>query len=108
MTVIFDDSMDKYLVRQLVAERINQVGSRIPAGLQDRASDVVVRDGLGLPQNVAVSALAMPREEILPHNKNCLLKNPGIGAFYDDDPFACTFYHVMTLLSRQRFYLFPV
>ena len=34
VTVIFDDSMDKYLVRQLVAERISQVQSRIPAGLQ--------------------------------------------------------------------------
>ena len=34
VTVIFDDSMDKYLVRQLVAERLNQVQSRIPAGLQ--------------------------------------------------------------------------
>ena len=34
VTVIFDDSMDKYLVRQLVAERINQVQGRIPAGLQ--------------------------------------------------------------------------
>ena len=34
VTIIFDDSMDKYLVRQLVAERLNQVQSRIPAGLQ--------------------------------------------------------------------------
>ena len=34
VTMIFDDSMDKYLVRQLVAERLNQVQSRIPVGLQ--------------------------------------------------------------------------
>jgi len=34
VTIIFDDSMDKYLVRQLVAERLNQVQSRIPTGLQ--------------------------------------------------------------------------
>lgn len=34
VTMIFDDSMDKYLVRQLVAERLNQVQSRIPATLQ--------------------------------------------------------------------------
>jgi cobalt-zinc-cadmium resistance protein CzcA len=34
VTVIFDDSMDKYLVRQLVSERMNQVQSRLPAGLQ--------------------------------------------------------------------------
>jgi len=34
VTVIFDDSMDKYLVRQLVSERMNQVQSRLPRGLQ--------------------------------------------------------------------------
>lgn len=34
VTVIFDDSMDKYLVRQLVSERMNQVQSRLPMGLQ--------------------------------------------------------------------------
>ena len=34
VTVIFDDSVNKYLIRQLVAERLNQVQSRIPAGLQ--------------------------------------------------------------------------
>lgn len=34
VTVIFDDSMDKYLVRQLVSERINQLQGRLPQGLQ--------------------------------------------------------------------------
>ncbi len=34
VTMIFDDSMNRYLVRQLVAERLNQAQSRIPAGLQ--------------------------------------------------------------------------
>src|SRR5260370_2544948 len=34
VTMIFDDSMDKYLVRQLVAERLNQAQSRLPVGLQ--------------------------------------------------------------------------
>ena len=29
VTIIFDDSMNKYLVRQLVAERLNQVQGRI-------------------------------------------------------------------------------
>ncbi len=33
VTVIFDDSMDKYLVRQLVAERLNQVGKPHSRGL---------------------------------------------------------------------------
>ncbi len=34
VTVIFADSMDRYLVRQLVSERINQMRSRLPAGLE--------------------------------------------------------------------------
>ena len=34
VTIIFDDNMNKYLVRQLVAERLNQVQGRIPMGLQ--------------------------------------------------------------------------
>jgi len=34
VTMIFDDTMDKYLVRQLVNERLNQVQARIPMGLQ--------------------------------------------------------------------------
>ena len=34
ITVIFDDSMDKYLVRQLVNERMNQAQGRLPQGLQ--------------------------------------------------------------------------
>jgi cobalt-zinc-cadmium resistance protein CzcA len=34
VTIIFDDSMNKYLVRQLVAERLSQVQSRLPIGLQ--------------------------------------------------------------------------
>jgi cobalt-zinc-cadmium resistance protein CzcA len=34
VTIIFDDSMDRYLVRQVVAERLSQVQSRLPVGLQ--------------------------------------------------------------------------
>ena len=33
VTVIFDDSANRYLVRQLVSERLNEIQSRIPAGL---------------------------------------------------------------------------
>lgn len=33
VTVIFDDSANRYLVRQLVSERLNQIQSRIPSGL---------------------------------------------------------------------------
>src|SRR6201997_2615105 len=38
VTVIFDDSMDRYLIRQLVAERLNQVQSRLAIGLQPQMS----------------------------------------------------------------------
>lgn len=34
VTVVFDDSMDIYLARQLVAERLRQAQSRLPGGLQ--------------------------------------------------------------------------
>lgn len=45
VTVIFDDTMDKYLVRQLVAERINQVQSRIPQGLQPQLGPMATAFG---------------------------------------------------------------
>ena len=45
VTVIFDDSVDKYLVRQLVAERLNQVQSRIPAGLQPQMNPMATAFG---------------------------------------------------------------
>jgi len=45
VTVIFDDSMDKYLVRQLVAERISQVQSRIPQGLQPQLGPMATAFG---------------------------------------------------------------
>ena len=41
VTIIFDDSMNKYLVRQLVAERLSQVQSRTPS----RASAADEPDG---------------------------------------------------------------
>ena len=45
VTVIFDDSMDKYLVRQLVAERLNQMQGRIPAGLQPQMGPMATAFG---------------------------------------------------------------
>ena len=45
VTVIFDDSMDKYLVRQLVAERISQVQNRIPQGLQPQLGPMATAFG---------------------------------------------------------------
>src|SRR6201993_4773197 len=34
LTIIFDDSVNQYLARQLVAERMNEAQTRMPAGLQ--------------------------------------------------------------------------
>ncbi len=45
ITVIFDDNMDKYLVRQLVAERLNQVQGRIPTGLQPQIGPMATAFG---------------------------------------------------------------
>ena len=45
VTVIFDDSMDRYLIRQLVAERLNQVSGRIPANLQPRMNPMATAFG---------------------------------------------------------------
>ncbi len=45
VTMIFDDSMNEYLVRQLVAERLNQVQSRIPAGLQPQMNPMATAFG---------------------------------------------------------------
>lgn len=45
VTVIFDDSMDRYLVRQLVAERLNQAQGRIPPNLQPRMNPMATAFG---------------------------------------------------------------
>lgn len=34
ITVVFDDSFNQYLARQLVAERLQEVRSRLPRNLQ--------------------------------------------------------------------------
>ncbi len=45
VTVIFDDSLNRYLARQLVAERLNQIQSRIPAGLQPQMGPMATAFG---------------------------------------------------------------
>ncbi len=45
VTVIFDDSMNKYLVRQLVSERLNQAQSRLPTGLQPQLGPMATAFG---------------------------------------------------------------
>src|SRR5246127_684696 len=45
VTIIFDDSMDRYLVRQLVSERLNQARSRLPAGLEPQMGPMATAFG---------------------------------------------------------------
>jgi cobalt-zinc-cadmium resistance protein CzcA len=45
VTIIFDDSMNRYLVRQLVSERLNQVRSRLPAGLEPQMGPMATAFG---------------------------------------------------------------
>ena len=59
VTVIFEDSVDKYLVRQLVAERINQVQSRIPAGLQPQMNPMATAFGEVYQYTVAAPKLSL-------------------------------------------------
>ena len=45
VTMIFDDNMNQYLVRQLVAERLNQVQGRIPPNLQPQIGPMATAFG---------------------------------------------------------------
>src|SRR3954469_2174036 len=45
ITVVFDDSMDIYLARQLVNERLGQAQSRIPAGFQPMRGPLATASG---------------------------------------------------------------
>ena len=45
VTVIFDDSANRYLVRQLVSERLNEIQSRIPAGLHPQIGPMATAFG---------------------------------------------------------------
>ncbi len=45
ITVVFDDSMDIYLARQLVSERLGQVRSRIPQGLEPQLGPLATAFG---------------------------------------------------------------
>ncbi len=45
ITVVFEDSMDIYLARQLVSERLNQVQSRIPPGYQPQLGPLATAFG---------------------------------------------------------------
>ncbi|GAA3764375.1 efflux RND transporter permease subunit [Terriglobus aquaticus] len=80
VTVIFDDSMDKYLVRQLVAERINQVQSRIPAGLQPQMNPMSTAFGEVYQYTVAAPNMSLMQIKTL-HDwviRYALLTIPGV------------------------------
>ncbi len=80
VTVIFDDSMDKYLVRQLVAERINQVQSRIPAGLQPQMNPMSTAFGEVYQYTVSAPKMSLMQIKTL-HDwviRYALLTVPGV------------------------------
>ena len=80
VTVIFDDSMDKYLVRQLVAERLNQVQSRIPAGLQPQMNPMSTAFGEVYQYTVSAPKMSLMQIKTL-HDwviRYALLTVPGV------------------------------
>ena len=80
VTVIFDDSMDKYLVRQLVAERINQVQGRIPAGLSPQMMPMSTAFGEVYQYTVSAPGMSLMQVKTL-HDwviRYALLTVPGV------------------------------
>src|SRR5579863_5554657 len=45
VTIIFDDSMDRYLIRQLVSERLNEARNQLPAGLEPQMGPMATAFG---------------------------------------------------------------
>jgi cobalt-zinc-cadmium resistance protein CzcA len=80
VTVIFDDSMNKYLVRQLVAERLNQVQSRIPAGLQPQMNPMSTAFGEVYQYTISAPKMSLMQIKTL-HDwiiRYALLTVPGV------------------------------
>jgi heavy metal efflux system protein len=80
VTIIFDDSMNKYLVRQLVAERLGQVQSRLPAGLQPQMNPMSTAFGEVLQYTVSAPRLTLMQIKTL-HDwviRYALLAVPGV------------------------------
>ncbi len=80
VTIIFDDSMDKYLVRQLVAERLNQVQSRIPQGLQPQMNPMSTAFGEVYQYTVQAPKMSLMQVKTL-HDwviRYALLTVPGV------------------------------
>ena len=80
VTVIFDDSMDKYLVRQLVAERLNEVQTRMPAGLTPVMGPMATAFGEVYQYTVQSPHMTLMQEKTL-HDwtiRYALLSVPGV------------------------------
>ena len=80
VTIIFDDSMDKYLVRQLVAERLNQVQGRIPTGLQPQMNPMSTAFGEVYQYTVSAPHMSLMQVKTL-HDwviRYALLTVPGV------------------------------
>ena len=80
VTIIFDDSMNKYLVRQLVAERLNQVQSRIPTGLQPQMNPMSTAFGEVYQYTVSAPRMSLMQIKTL-HDwviRYALLVVPGV------------------------------
>jgi len=80
VTIIFDDSMNKYLVRQLVAERLSQVQSRLPIGLQPQMNPMSTAFGEVYQYTVSAPKLSLMQIKTL-HDwviRYALLSVPGV------------------------------
>ncbi len=65
VTLIFDDSMDKYLVRQLVAERINRLQGKLPQGLQPLMGPMATAFGEVYQYTIQSPKLSLMQEKTL-------------------------------------------
>ncbi len=80
VTMIFDDAMNEYLVRQLVAERLNQVQSRIPVGLQPQMNPMATAFGEVYQYTISAPAMSLMQIKTL-HDwtvRFALLTIPGV------------------------------
>src|SRR6201997_1025250 len=80
VTIIFDDSMDRYLVRQLVSERLNQVRSRLPAGLEPQMGPMATAFGEVYQYTISAPRLTLMQTKTLQDwvIRYALLTVPGV------------------------------
>ena len=80
VTVIFDDSVNPYLARQIVAERLNQVQGRMPAGLQPTMNPMSTAFGEVYQYTVQSPSMTLMQEKTLQDwtIRYALLSVPGV------------------------------